>query len=245
MATRVRYSKDEAGNKIRIASVSGATIPWPEDHGKRRKPRRGPGASDTAPEEVTKVTFPGIEEEYLAWKRRQLQMREKALGAKKATPYTGIVPMETLLREPFRNLLATPGSVANGELAVKIGSINDPKDESVYAEELAEQRQRLEDYDAVMKAKVILAGKEDAVELAKPFEYDPTRQGRFKRAVLAGTRQREPMPTLVPDSPLAIGARARAGDATEEEMELVRESLTRADVEETLGEEAVGERSQR
>lgn len=244
MATRVRYGRDEAGKKIRVASVSGATIPWPEDHGKRTKPRRGAGPSDTPSEEVSKVTFPGIEEEYLAWHRRRLALREQALGAKSASPYTGVVPMETLLREPFRSGLATPGSVANGELAVKIGSINDPADEAVYAEERAEQLRRLAEYDEVMRAKVVLAGKEEDAELAEPFKYDETRQGRYKRAVRAGVRQRKPMPTLVPDSPLAVGSRARAGEPSEEDMRLVRESLSASEIEELLGADAVGRRTE-
>ena len=72
VATRVRYDTDEAGKRIRVASVSGATIPWPEEHGKRKKPRRGPGPADTPVEEVSKVTFSGLEEEYLSYIRRKL-----------------------------------------------------------------------------------------------------------------------------------------------------------------------------
>jgi len=83
--------------------------------------------------------------------------------------------METLLRAPFRNLIATPGSARNGELAVKIGSINDPADESIYAAELDAQRLRLQEYDDLMKAKLILSGREEQAEAAEPFKYDEKR----------------------------------------------------------------------
>mmetsp|Transcript_36743 Transcript_36743/g.46846 ORF Transcript_36743/g.46846 Transcript_36743/m.46846 type:complete len:189 (+) Transcript_36743:161-727(+) len=63
LPTRIRIGYLEDGTKVRIAKRSGAIIPRPEILMERRTPRSTVvGDKDTAPDEVLKKTFQGLDE---------------------------------------------------------------------------------------------------------------------------------------------------------------------------------------